>query len=508
MTYRAPLLALALALGCNVELIEPESIAGASPRQRLGPLPQRPAQSDQGDPTARWTAAIRRNLAFLTDASLGGRRPGTEGARLTQSAIVSLFSDGGLIPSAPTLGWTSSVGIRTVQVVDPKLTVTMPVEGAEPELVEITEGLWLRHRGAAGTFHLPMEAVALAPQVQLADRLAVGIVPVMTEVVDPTSRFRGLFDALAHRGPGGCLLKLPSDQNPTLRSAAEGWSGVEVQPRLLGSEPPAGLPVEGFVDDAAFEVLTRAATTAGSKVDVSFTAQERWFEDNTVVGRFAGGRKPEQVVLVTANWDAGGLTEPTEDGGEAQSATGIAVLLAVAERIGRLRQEGGRIPVRSIVFVAGAAGSLDDLGLRQLAQQGIALPENIVAIVHLEDLDWTAPTLTVVGGQRSTVGELVRELLPLAQLTDHEPGYGHMAFQLSEVPRVTLTRRGGAAPQVLDPAAPLTNLATSARVAFDLVWELADAVETPAVILPRLDAPTAPAPEPEPAPTPPPEPAP
>ncbi len=482
-------------VACNVQIVEPETIAAELPPEPLELLPQRPLYTDRGDPAAVWAAAVRRNLNFLTDPGLEGRRPGTDGAALTQSAVVSLLGDAGLVPSAPTLGWTSPVGIRTVQVTEPKLTITLPATDAEPEQLELTEGLWLRHRGAAGTFHLPMEAVQLSPQAQLADRLALGVMPTAeTQAASsnaPDVQLREFFDTIAHRNPGGCLLQLPSAERPQLRDAAMRWSRVEVQPRALGSEPPAGMAVEGFVDAEGYAVLARATQTPGSKIDISFTAQERWFEDDSIVGRIAGRRRPEQVVLVTANWDAGGLAPILPDGGGAQQSTGLAVLLALVERVGLL-QQAGREPSRSIVFVAAAGGSLGHLGLRALARTGIAMPENIVAIVHLDHLDWTAPTLTVVGGKRSTVGTMVRDRLPLAQLTDHEPGYGHLAFDLDRVPRVTLTRRGGAAPSTLDPAAPLTNLATSARVAFDLVWDLADASETPAIIVPRLDTPAEP----------------
>ncbi len=508
---RFGLIACLAAGACNIQLVEPESIAVDAPRYHLGTLPRQPSQNDEADPTAVWAAEIRRNLAFLTDPALEGRRPGTEGAELTSSAIISLFGDGGLIPSAPTLGWTTPLGIRTVEVVEPRIAITLPVgvtgsvDGAAlppepavpPERIEVTEGLWLRHRGAAGTFHLPMEVVALAPQTDLADRLAVGLVPVLgDDVIEPETRLNGIFDAVALRHPGGCVLQLPPERTPNLQEAAKHWGGAHVQVRAINSEPPQALAIEGFVSPDAFGALRRAIGVPGSTVDVSFKAEERRFEDSNVVGRIAGRENPEQVVLITANWDAGGLAPPSADGGEAQAASGLAVMLAVVERMSLLRQSG-RVPSRSVVFVAAAGGSLGNLGLEQLAREGLAHPENIVAVVHLDRLDWTAPTLTVVGGHRSTVGERVQALLPTAELIDHEPGYGHLVFDLPRVPRVTLTRRGGSAPDKLDPSVPLVALANTARITFDLVWDLSDTPDVPEVILPRLDTPDpVPAPEP------------
>jgi|GEM_PF-2159384 len=502
-------LAAMVLLGCNIQRVDPESVAMDSRHQYRDPLPQVPAKTDEGDPTTVWAAAVRRNLLFLTDPELGGRRPGSEGAKLTTSAIISLFGDAELSPSAPSLGWTTEVGVRAVRVVEPRLAITIPAavpEGAPPvpeeaERIELSEGLWLRHRGAAGAFHLPMEVVALAPQADLSERLAVGTLPVQgDEFSDPQTRIRGTFDAVAHRRPGGCLLELPPETTPALRDAARAWGGVEVQSRALDSEPPPGLPVEGFVSAEAHATLLRAAEQPGSTVDVSFSAEERWFEDANVVGRVVGRQNPEQVVVITANWDAGALEPESATGGEAQAGSGLAVLLAVVERMSLLRTTG-RVPARSVVFIAAAGGSLGNIGLEQLAREQLAPAENIVAVIHLDALDWTAPNLTVIGGHRSTIGDRVQALVPLAELIDHEPGAGHLAFDLPRVPRVTLTRRGGTQPETLDPSVPLTALANTARVTFDLVWDLSNARDRPEVIVPRIDDPVeAPAPAPAPAP--------
>lgn len=487
---RLSLFGAACVVACNIEIVQPETIAGESPRYHLDTLPQIPSQSDETDPTTVWAASIRRSLAFLTDPAFGGRRPGTQGGALTSSAVISLFDDAGLIPSAPTFGWTTQLGVRTIQVQEPRIAITLPVSDpeAKPEVVVFVEGLSLRHRGAAGQFHLPMEAVALAPQTDVADRLAVGALPLLEDdISDPATRIRGIFDAVTHRRPAGCLLQLPPERLPGIRRAAASWGDIEVQARALGSDPPPALPVEGFVGPEAFVALRRATLTPGSTVDVSFTAEERWFEDSNVVGRVAGREKPEQVVLVTANWDAGGLGEPNPDGGAAQAGTGLSVLLAVVERMS-IARASGRVPARSLVFIAAAGGSLGNLGLEQLAREAVAQPDNIVSVVHLGELDWTAPGLTIIGGHRSTLGQRVQALVPSAELLEHEPGYGHLAFDLPRVPRVTLTRRGGTRPDALDPSVPLTALANTARVTFELVWDLADSPDRPEVIIPRVEA--------------------
>lgn len=488
------LLVLALALGCKIEPLEdPEDIAPYDPPWALSALPELPPGGDEADPNTLWEASIRKHLSFLSGADLQGRRPGTEGGQVTAAAAEALFADAGLVPSAADFGWTSPVPLRVVETTHARLEFEDPASDLETAIV-IDDGLFLHHRGAPGEFTIGLAPVELRSGLPLAQKLGfgrLGDTRAGETLQDPVARIRAVFDAAASRGASACLLALPPDDQAALRVTAQAWAAPDVQSIALGSPLPPSLAIEGFATGPAFEALQRAASVPGTTVDVHFEASERWFEDANVLGRLVGRRRPEQVVIVTAAWDAGGLTEPLESGGDPLAATGPAVLFAIAQRSGLLVGSGRR-PDRSIVFVATAQGSLDDQGLARLADENIALPENIVALVNLERLDWTAPELTVIGGADWNLGVLFQELVPSVELTTDRSGYGHSAFDNPSVPRVTVTRSGGSGAESLDPSSPLSSLATAARVTFDVVWELANTTSFPA----RVEPEPAPAPDP------------
>lgn len=476
-----------LALGCKIEPLEdPEDIAPSDPPWRLAALPELALGGDEADPNTLWETSIRKHLSFLSGADLQGRRPGTDGGRVTAAAAEALFADAGLIPSAADFGWTSPVPLRVVETKNTRLVFKDPASDA-PTPITIDDGLYLHHRGAPGEFTISLAPVELSSGLPLAQKLGYGRLRdtrAGDTLEDPVARIRAVFDAAAHRGASACLLALPPDDQAALRVTAQAWAAPDVQLIPLGSTLPASLAIEGFATGPAFEALQRAASVPGASVDVHFEATERWFEDANVLGRIVGKRRPEQVVIVTAAWDAGGLTPPLESGGDPLAATGAAALFAIAQRTGLLVGSGRR-PDRSIVFVATAQGSLDDQGLARLADEDIALPENIVALVNLERLDWTAPALTVIGGADWSLGSLFSELLPSVELAEDTSGYGHNAFDNAGVPRVTVTRRGGSGAESLDPSSPLANLAVGVRVTFDVVWELANTTEFPVRVEPK-----------------------
>ena len=91
------------------------------------------------------------------------------------------------------------------------------------------------------------------------------------------------------------------------------------------------LDLEGFVTPEIHQALLEAKARPGSTAELQYVVDERWFEDANVIGRIAGGHRPEQAVVLVAHWDAGGLSEPDPDGVSIANASGLAVLLAVAE---------------------------------------------------------------------------------------------------------------------------------------------------------------------------------
>lgn len=503
------LLLLAALAACKVEPIEELALTERSPI--VLPSIVRPLSNElpaDADRAARWDAALQRHLGFAISPELGGRRPGTPGGALTVGFVIHELQAAGLSPNGPDLGWTQKVGVRVVETKPQALTVQMPApaKGKAPPPLRFEDGLWLRRRGSAGAATLrlrpegqpsvpvPTEPSA-APTPEAEPPAAEPPVPLeLLRLVDPAVvaksesplvGYREAFEAAWHDGMSVAVLPIPGEDGATL-AAAERWREPEVQSLRLGRDLPAALALQGFVGPDVLAALREAQAVPDATVEIQYEATERWFEDDNVIGRLAGGRRPEQVVLVITHWDAGGLSEPLPEGGAIDNAGSLAVLLAVAEASGRWASAGRR-PDRSLVFVAAAAGSLEHRGVDKLIESSGLRPANIVAVVCLEQLGGPDSDLLVVDGARSTLGSEVQAVDPSARtITAGDHRYGHAAFLDLRVPAVTLTRPILPRPDGTTPPLSMAALRRDAELAFRLLWDLADRSE-----LPRLSEETA-----------------
>jgi hypothetical protein len=309
--------------------------------------------------------------------------------------------------------------------------------------------------------------------LRLLDPAAVG-----TTGAPPLAAYREAFEAAWRDGVDVAVLPIPREDAATI-AVAERWREPDMQSLLLGREPPATLELQGFVGPEAHAALLEARATPGTTVDLAYQATERWFEDENVIGRLAGGRHPEQVVLVVTHWDAGGLSDPLPEGGASDNAGGLAVLLAVAEAAGRWRSAGRR-PERSIVLLAEAAGSLGHRGIARFLEASGIRPANLVAVVVLDRLGGSGSELLVVDGARSTLGSQIAVLDPTTRSIDgaDEP-HGHAPFLELRVPAVTLTRPASPGPDGSTPLPTVAALRRDAELTLRLSWDLADQPEPP-----------------------------
>ncbi|MCX4246904.1 M28 family peptidase [Paraliomyxa miuraensis] len=513
MVVLAPLLVWVCA--CKIEPIEELELREESPL--VLPTVVRPFSSElpaDDRSAAEWDAGLQRHLGFLTSPELGGRRPGTPGAELTVGHVISVLQSAGLSPNGPDLGWTQGVGVRVADTHGLTITVQAPPpeKGKAPPPQRFEEGLWLQHRGSAGPGSLrlrpegqpplppppeppPPEETPPPEQLRLIDPAAI------IASASPLSGYREAFESAWHDGMSVAVLPIPGEDAATL-GAAERWREPEVQSLRLGRDPPAALDLQGFVAGDVYQALLDARSTPGAVVGLEYETTERWFENANVIGRLAGGRRPEQAIVVVTHWDAGGLSEPLADGGGELNAGSLAVLLSVAEMAGRWRSAGRR-PDRSIVFVAEAAGSLGHRGIDQFIEASGIRPANIVAVVCLEQLGGPDSDLLVVDGSRSTLFKDVTALEPTARsITPGEHRYGHAAFLELRVPAITLTRPALSEPDGTTPSLSMAALRRDAELTFRVLWDLADRAEVPRLVEPESEAPppTPAAPPPAPAP--------
>lgn len=305
--------------------------------------------------------------------------------------------------------------------------------------------------------------------------------PVLAEGAEHRPVYHHVFEDAWHDGMSVAVLPIPRDQ-PRALAAAQAWREPDIQSLLLGRDPPAALDLQGFVDPSVHLALAEAAAIPGALAELEYEATERWFQDDNVIGRIAGGRHPEQAVVVIAAWDAGGLAPPLSEGGGSTPAGGLAVLLALARNSGRW-EAAGRRPGRSLVFVAEAGGSLGHRGIARFVEASGIRPENIVAVINLESLGGDDASLAIVDGARSSLGLQVGQADATARMVDDEGHrYGHAPFLDRGIPAVTLTRPVTATDDGQEAALSIATLRADAQLVFGLLWTLADQAETPRLL--------------------------
>jgi len=496
--HPAPRLAVALLLACPLACrIEPlhELDTGDDPGIATNLLPTIPAIDRASEPTVGWEAMVRQHLAFLAGPLAAGRRPGTDGARVTQRLTSATFSEAGLSPDGVDRTWTQAVPLEIVTNHRVRITTEWTnADSDERSSFALDTGIAIRRDGISTPYRARLSLVTIARErlqadpVELPEAVAGKLVLAALRPEDTAEAIleQGLavFAAARRRGAVGCLLALPP--TPHHATILERWNVAEVRVRTAAPAEDA-LAFYGFIDGATHEVLD-AAREAAAPVEVTIESEARSLDDANVIGRIPGDEDPGHVVMVTAHWDAGALSPPIPKGGGAiDNATGLASLLAMAEISGRWFALGRR-PRRSLVFAATAAGSLGHFGGGQvLALPGLA-PSNLVAVINLERLDWRGTTLVALDGDVSSLGADLRELVPDLVLQNDRATWGHDAFLDTGVPAVTLHRPSPSDP-LGDPDSwgSLDRLAHDAELAFRLAWALAEGNSVPFLARPPSD---------------------
>lgn len=385
------------------------------------------------------------HLRLLSHPLLEGRAPGTRGGDLAVEYVRAQFRRIGLEPvgdsylqSVPLIGMTP----------DPSLTLLLP-DGSESR-----PGYRDDYVLEAGVPEPELEADAemvyvgygiSAPEYDwddYADADVTGKI-VLVRVNDPGTaatpdffggraltyygRWTYKFEEAARRGAAGALL-IHTDE-----SAGYGWNVVRTsntgeQFDLAGATGPA-LRLRGWVRYPWIaDVLGRAGyalselgassgqrgfrpIATGIRVRAKVRSTIREVRTANCVGRLAGGSNREEAVLLTSHYDH--LGTGTDEQGRAtvyhgayDNASGVALLLAVAEAAATLREP----PARSLVFLCTTAEESGLLGAEWYATHPLIPLEHTAAVLNLDGANLQGRTrdLAPLGTDRSSVGDVVR----------------------------------------------------------------------------------------------------
>lgn len=390
---------------------------------------------------------IDAHLRFLAHPLLEGRAPGTRGGTLAMEYLRAQMIRAGLQPVAgshlqevPMVGFTPSPALSFAvgeEAIRPRYQDEFVLEAGVPERdVEVDAELVFAGYGIA------------APEYAWDDFAGADVAGkvLLVRVNDPgdedTPGFFGgraltyygrwtyKYEEASRRGAAGVLLIHTSD------SAGYGWNVVRssntgTQYGLAGP-PESPLAVRGWISEAtARHLLDRAGhdydalmaaserrvfspVPLGARVRARVQSDVRAVQTANVVGLRPGGdpARAAEPVLLTAHYDHLGIRpgpdgEPRVHPGAYDNASGVALLLAVAEAAAALDPA----PSRPLLFVCTTAEESGLLGAEWYARNPLFPLSATAGALNVDGANLQGRTrdLAPLGVERSTLGDLVRD---------------------------------------------------------------------------------------------------
>ncbi|HEV2597266.1 M28 family peptidase [Sphingopyxis sp.] len=341
------------------------------------------------------------HIKILAGDAFEGRAPGTEGEDRTIAYIVGEWAKAGLeaVPGSAT-PWLQPVPFVETQGLGS--TARFSVRGRDFALPD--DGIVLTGRDpSAALTGLP--AVFVGYGIDGAGKVNADVKGKLAIMLfdnapfgDKLPRYRERRQMLADAGASAVLV-IATDAVPweQLRETA----GSKVM-RLADAKP--GAPVSGFLSPAAADALLKqagedsnalheAAKSPGYKgmalpvsADLATQSAIRPFASNNVIAKLPGAKPDGKAVLFLGHWDHLGIceSEGTADricNGAVDNASGIAVLIEVAKRLGK-----GARPDRDIYFLATTAEEKGLLGAHYFADHPVVPLSDITVALNIDTI--------------------------------------------------------------------------------------------------------------------------
>jgi hypothetical protein len=390
---------------------------------------------------------------FLADDLLEGRAPGTRGGELAAKYLASQFAGMGLRPAGPDgsfYQWIPLVGLR------PEVSFVVGAQGRTLVLQDGTEIVaWPERADSIVTLDAEIVFAGYgisAPQWGWDDYKGAAqtgrIVMVLSgePTLEDTSAFRGpaptgyalwqhKVDQAARMGAVGVILIWTPDYPLPWEAVRRTWSGEHL---ALDRPPQHSLRFAAWVTletarrlvettGKDFPTLLRRATLPGfqpvdlgARAAVDLRSRLRRFRAPNVVAKLDGadslGRT--EAVLLAAHYDHLGVGLPERGdsiyNGAVDNASGVAVLLAVANALARAPTP----PRRSVVFLAPTAEEAGALGSAAYLGQPAVRLEQTAALVALDGAAVWGPTADVlaIGAEWSSLDSVAAAAARAANL--------------------------------------------------------------------------------------------
>jgi len=388
---------------------------------------------------------FKRHIAVLSDDSLQGRKPFTEGETRTITYLADEFSKLGLKPGNGD-SWYQEVPLVEI---DSKPVGDLQIRGKGKSLsFKFLDDFVLNSRREDSRVSLQNSELIfagygiVAPEFDWNDYedLDVKGKTVVVLVNDPgfadSTLFRGRnmtyygrwtykFEEAARQGAAGVLIV--HDTKPAsygwnvVRSS---WSGPKLTLPNDGSTPTT--QVQGWI---TMETAQKLFEAAGQSIDLLAKAKERDFKpvplgltasvavDNkikksvshNVLGVWEGAERADEYIVYMAHWDHLGIGEKTNGdsifNGAVDNASGVSAILEIAKAFTKMPNR----PARSILFLAVTAEEQGLLGSAYYATHPVYPPSKTVAAINIDAMAPFGRTkdIIIVGRGQSELDEYV-----------------------------------------------------------------------------------------------------
>ncbi len=397
--------------------------------------------------------SLRTHIATLSSDSFQGRKPFTEGEKITVNYLQQEFKSVGLEPgngdsylqevplvnilatAAPSMGVQSPKGNFTLKAFDDYIIWTdKPTENVSLDAADLV---------FAGYG-------VVAPEYNWNDYEGLDVKGkvVLVMVNDPgfgsgdTTLFKGKtmtyygrwtykFEEAARQGAKGCLIihNTEAASYPfSVQQNSFNTSRLQLDNR---GKDVKNCDVIGWVpDNIAYKLLTAAGMDSSLlakanqrgfkpvdlnlKLSTTMKVEATYNKSYNVIGKITGTKHPDEVIIYTAHWDHLGIGKPDETGdsiynGALDNATGTAGLLELARAFKNLKTK----PERTIVILSVTAEEQGLLGSAFYSTNPIYPVDKTVANINMDGLNRFGKTkdITIVGQGQSDLEDYLKEAM-------------------------------------------------------------------------------------------------
>jgi len=314
-------------------------------------------------------AELRKHIEILASDEFEGREPGTEGERKTLDYLQQQWSKAGLKPAASDGSWYQPV--QLVRRGPGQASVHFFAKGEKLRVVS-DDILLIGKEPQYKTQKLPSIFVGHGVNAQgqvvadVKDRLVflladdADFLPADKKQV--RNRRQALVDAVAE-----AVITISGEQfdfpifRRALLSRPVTWEARDKRAPLEGVVSPQYMVALVTASGGDWDKLRAAARSAdyagqslGISADLEVESDVRRFASNNIIAKFPGRKPSSGAVVFMGHWDHFGICRPESEAdricnGAVDNASGMAVLTAVAQRLGKSRFD------RDIYFVGTTA---------------------------------------------------------------------------------------------------------------------------------------------------------